>query len=73
VLGRDCVASIRRWAARDSFGQTLLVFTDELSTPDDRTIRFRLKRPFPLLRAALRPPIGGRSRMCLAASRCSGT
>jgi peptide/nickel transport system substrate-binding protein len=27
--------------------------TDELSAPDDRTIRFRLKRPFPLLPAAL--------------------
>ena len=27
--------------------------TDELSAPDDRTIRFRLSRPFPLLPAAL--------------------
>ncbi len=27
--------------------------TDELSAPDDRTIRFRLKRPFPLLPMAL--------------------
>src|SRR5580700_810459 len=24
VLARDCVASIRRWGARDSFGQTLI-------------------------------------------------
>jgi peptide/nickel transport system substrate-binding protein len=48
VLARDCVASIRRWAARDSFGQTLLAVTDDLSAPDDRTIRFRLRRPFPL-------------------------
>jgi peptide/nickel transport system substrate-binding protein len=56
VLARDCVASIRRWGARDSFGQTVLVVTDELSAPDDRTIRFRLKRPFPLLLAALGKP-----------------
>jgi peptide/nickel transport system substrate-binding protein len=56
VLARDCVASIRRWAARDSFGQTLLAETDDLSAPDDRTIRFRLKRPFPLLPAALGKP-----------------
>jgi peptide/nickel transport system substrate-binding protein len=56
VLARDCVASIRRWAARDSFGQTLLAFTDELSAPDDRTIRFRLKRPFALLPDALGKP-----------------
>ncbi|MBN8929380.1 MAG: ABC transporter substrate-binding protein [Rhodospirillales bacterium 69-11] len=53
VLARDCVASIRRWGARDSFGQTLLAVTDELAAPDDRTITFRLKRPFPLLPAAL--------------------
>ncbi len=56
VLARDCVASIRRWGARDSFGQTLLTVTDELSAPDDKTIRFRLKRPFPLLPAALGKP-----------------
>ena len=40
VLARDCVASIRRWARRDPFGETLLNATDELSAPDDRTIRF---------------------------------
>lgn len=53
VLARDCVASIRRWGVRDSYGQTLMAVTDELDAPDDRTIRFRLKRPFPLLPAAL--------------------
>jgi peptide/nickel transport system substrate-binding protein len=53
VLARDCVASIRRWGARDSFGQALLAATDELSAPDDRTIRFRMKRPFALLPDAL--------------------
>ena len=53
VLARDCVASIRRWAARDGFGGTLMAQTDELSAPDDRTLRFRLKAPFPLLAAAL--------------------
>jgi peptide/nickel transport system substrate-binding protein len=53
VLARDCVASIRRWARRDPLGQTVAEFTDELSAPDDRTIQFRLKRPFPLLPEAL--------------------
>jgi peptide/nickel transport system substrate-binding protein len=53
VLARDCVASLRRWAKRDPFGGSLLEATDELSAPDDRTIRFRLKRPFPLLPIAL--------------------
>ncbi len=46
VLARDCVASIRRWGARDAYGQTLLAMTDELSAPDDRTILFRLRAPF---------------------------
>ena len=53
VLARDCVASIRRWAKRDPFGGTLMDATDELAAPDDRTIRFRLKAPFPLLPLAL--------------------
>jgi peptide/nickel transport system substrate-binding protein len=53
VLARDCVASIRRWGARDSFGQTLMAVTDDLTAEDDHTIRFRLARPFPLLPAAL--------------------
>ena len=53
VLARDCVASIRRWGSRDTFGQALLAATDELSAPDDRTIVFRLSRPFPLLPDAL--------------------
>jgi peptide/nickel transport system substrate-binding protein len=53
VLARDCVASVRRWAARDPMGTMLMAATDELSAPDDKTIRFRLKRPFPLLAMAL--------------------
>ncbi|MEJ1976161.1 MAG: ABC transporter substrate-binding protein [Acetobacteraceae bacterium] len=53
VLARDCVASIRRWAKRDAFGDALVQATDQLDAPDDRTIRFRLKRPFALLPDAL--------------------
>nr|WP_245215122.1 ABC transporter substrate-binding protein [Pararoseomonas indoligenes] len=53
VLARDCVASIRRWGQRDNFGRLLLAATDELSAADDRTILFRLKRPFPQLPEAL--------------------
>jgi len=49
VLARDCVASVSRWGKRDAFGQALLAVTDELSATDDRTIVFRLKRPFPML------------------------
>jgi peptide/nickel transport system substrate-binding protein len=53
VLARDCVASITRWGKRDAFGSVLMASTDELSTPSDKVIRFRLKASFPLLPAAL--------------------
>jgi peptide/nickel transport system substrate-binding protein len=53
VLARDAVASIRRFAARDGFGQALMAVTAELSAQDDRTLRFRLTKPFPHLPAAL--------------------
>ena len=56
VLARDVVASIRRFAARISFANALMAATDELSMPDDRTLRFRLKRPFPHLPEALAGP-----------------
>src|ERR1700712_3471837 len=56
VLARDCVASIRRWAKRDSFGGNLMRATDELSAPDDRTIQFKLNKPFPLLPDAIATP-----------------
>ena len=53
VLARDCVASVNRWGKRDAFGQALMAATDELSADGDKTIVFRLKRPFPLLPDAL--------------------
>ena len=53
VLARDCVASIRRWAVRDGIGSLLMARTDELAAIDDRTIQFRLKRPFSILPYAL--------------------
>src|ERR1700722_1270167 len=53
VLARDCAASIRRWGARDAFGQALMRRTDEISAPDDKTTLFRLKQPFALLPDAL--------------------
>src|SRR6202050_1605225 len=31
VLGRDVVASLRRWGTTDSFGQALMAATDDLS------------------------------------------
>ena len=56
VLARDVVASIRRFAARIGLANALMAATEELSAPDDRTVRFRLKRPFPHLPEALAGP-----------------
>jgi peptide/nickel transport system substrate-binding protein len=53
VLARDCAASIRRWAARDGIGGLLMARTDELAAINDRTIQFRLKKPFQILPYAL--------------------
>jgi peptide/nickel transport system substrate-binding protein len=53
VLARDAAASLRRWGKRDLFGQAVMAATDEISAPDDRTLRFRMKHPFPLLLHAL--------------------
>ncbi len=44
-------------AAAISFGQVLLRATAELSAADDRTIVFRLHRPFPALFDALAKPV----------------
>ncbi len=52
VLGRDCVASIRRWAQRDALGQALMARTAEMTALDDRTFAIRLNRRFgPMLDA----------------------
>jgi peptide/nickel transport system substrate-binding protein len=56
VRAQDCVASIKRWASRDGFGQILMRATAELSAPDDRTIQFHLHRRFPALFDALAKP-----------------
>jgi peptide/nickel transport system substrate-binding protein len=53
VLARDCVASIQRWWQRDGFGGVLRLATDEVSAASDRQLRFRLKKPFPMLADAL--------------------
>jgi peptide/nickel transport system substrate-binding protein len=53
VRGRDCIASIKRWAARDPMGQALLARTAEMTAPDDRHFTIRLTRPFKLLLACL--------------------
>jgi peptide/nickel transport system substrate-binding protein len=49
VRAQDCVASLTRWMRRSPMGQKLATVVEELSVVDDRRLRFRLKRAFPLL------------------------
>ncbi len=49
VRGVDCVASLKRWMARDSLGQTLATVVDEMTGGDDKNFTIRLKGSFPLL------------------------
>jgi len=49
VRGADCVASIKRWTARDALGQTLATVLDEIKPDGDKGFTIKLKEPFPLL------------------------
>ncbi len=53
VRARDCAASLARWMKRDIVGQQLATRLDAIETPDDRTLMFRLRKPFPALLFAL--------------------
>ncbi|HSU05525.1 MAG TPA: ABC transporter substrate-binding protein [Acetobacteraceae bacterium] len=53
VLARDCVASLQRWMKRDSIGVSIAERLDALEAADDRTLVWRLKKPFASLPAAL--------------------
>jgi len=53
VRGADCVASLRRWMARDTLGQALARVIDEMTGAEDKNFTIRLKEPFPLLLAGL--------------------
>ena len=53
VLARDCVASLKRWMVRDPIGQTIAERLDALEAPDDRTLVWRLSKPFASLPYAL--------------------
>ncbi len=53
VRSADCVASLKRWMARDSLGQKLAEFTDTLEAVDDTTFRLKLKEKFGLVLEAL--------------------
>src|SRR5262249_11846069 len=56
VTSEDCVASIKRWAAKDSMGQKLMTFVKEIQTVNPKTFRILLKEPTGLVLSALGKP-----------------
>ncbi|HTE81373.1 MAG TPA: ABC transporter substrate-binding protein, partial [Reyranella sp.] len=49
VTSADCIASIKRWGARDGLGQLMLKATGELKEIDSKTFAIVLKEPFGLV------------------------
>jgi peptide/nickel transport system substrate-binding protein len=53
VTAEDCVASLKRWGAKDGMGQKLMAATATLETVDDKTFKLQLKEPFGMVLLAL--------------------
>ncbi|OZI17190.1 ABC transporter substrate-binding protein [Bordetella genomosp. 7] len=58
VKAEDCVASIKRWAAGDGMGRTLLKFVSSIDVVDDKTFRIVMTEPTDLALRALSKPTG---------------
>jgi peptide/nickel transport system substrate-binding protein len=56
VTAEDCVASIKRWAAKDSMGQKMMGFVKELQVVNPKTFRIMLNEPTGLVLGALGKP-----------------
>jgi len=60
VTAKDCVASIRRWAARFGEAKIMLERTEKLDAVDEKSFVLKLKEPFgPVLEA-----LGNTSQVC---------
>src|SRR5215475_2542199 len=58
VTSEDCVASLKRWSARDSMGQKLALSLQEYKIVDPKTFQIVLKQKFgPLLEAIGKPSV----------------
>ncbi|QQS11812.1 MAG: ABC transporter substrate-binding protein [Rhodospirillales bacterium] len=56
VTSEDCVASLKRWAARDAMGLKLWDFVKELKPVDAKTFQLVLKEPYGLVLDSLGKP-----------------
>ncbi len=60
VTAKDCVASIRRWAARFGLGGIMMQRTERLDALDDKSFILKLKEPFDPVPQTL----GNQSQVC---------
>lgn len=58
VTAADSVASINRWAQKDTLGRLMMQAGAEITVVDDSTFEIELKEPFGLVLAALSKPSG---------------
>jgi len=56
VTSEDCVASIKRWSARDSMGQKMMSFVESITPSDAKTFTIQLKEPTGLVLLGLSKP-----------------
>ena len=53
VRAQDAIQSLKRWAGRETFGQTVAKFVDKWDVLDDRTFRISLTQPIPIFLEAI--------------------
>jgi ABC-type transport system substrate-binding protein len=58
VTSEDCIASLKRWGARDSTGLKLMSFVSGMEAVNDKTFRIVLKEPYGLVIDSLAKPGG---------------
>ncbi|WKA26617.1 ABC transporter substrate-binding protein [Bradyrhizobium roseum] len=56
VTSEDCIASIKRWSAKDSLGQKMMTFVDSIAAVDAKTFTIKLKEPTGLVLLGLSKP-----------------
>ncbi len=56
VTSEDCIASIKRWGARDTMGQKLMAAVGKLEAVDQKTFTLTLKEPYGLVLLSLAKP-----------------
>ena len=57
VTSEDCIASIKRWAAKDSMGQKMMGSVAGFEVVDPKTFKMKMKEPYGLVLQSLGKPV----------------